>query len=185
VTSLVSPGIAVTLDQQAGIPLLAVANFGTHPAFFPAYLTSAFAFSHQSNSPFVSEMVKHRQFEIHSRMSSCSGRSDMAHTNRLGPTSFIHALVLGVDFIVPSLIPQARQFSAHPDGSRYFLPKIGQDFWFGRFIAWVLAFFVNLLTIYHDFFGSGDSDANVPSIDCHDRYLDIGADNDFFADFSS
>lgn len=32
----------------------------------------------------------------------------MTHTNRLGPTSFIHSLVRGVDFIVPSLLLKAK-----------------------------------------------------------------------------
>lgn len=62
-----SLAVAVTLDRRNGILLLAVANFGTHPAFFPAYLTSAFTFPHQNYNPFLSELVKHRQLEIHSK----------------------------------------------------------------------------------------------------------------------
>jgi hypothetical protein len=57
-------------------------------------------------------------------------------------------------------------------------------FWFLPFLEQVLPFFVNLLSIHGDFLGSADADSYFLSCDCYDRYTNIGANNDFFPDFS-
>jgi len=58
------------------------------------------------------------------------------------------------------------------------------NFWFHPFLEHVLSFFVDFLAIYSDILGSVDADSHSLSLDGYDRYANIGANNDFFADFS-
>jgi len=49
----------------------------------------------------------------------------------------------------------------------------------------ILAFFMDLLAIHHDVFGSVDANAHFLSLDCYNRYVDIVANNDLFPDLPS